>query len=184
MYRCIFESRQYRVGQDIETSALWYRCEADPLNNGLGIKLKGCIRNGIKYEKGQRFQEGYFTFECRHQGNTIYPIGVACVERYPNGTVTEYAPGSRWLVGMADNNRYLIECRLEGLTIKRQAVSCFYNTTDGTGYLNGGCMRKVGPQIIQCMPSTQATPNVRIRITERPTQADEQRLFELGLRFC
>lgn len=181
---CLFEGRQYNIGQDIDSQAVWYRCEAEPQRNSLGIKVKGCVYNGRKIATDQKFEEGYFMMQCRHQGNTIYPAYVSCVEKYPNGTVTEYPPGSRWLVGMVDHNRYLIECRLEGMIIKRQAIQCYYNTNEGNGYLNGGCMRRVGQQIIQCMPSTPQTPNVRIRITERPTPADEQRLSGLGLHFC
>lgn len=180
---CVFGNDEYRPGSDAVVSTIFYRCEKDSKGQ-LALKLKGCIENSTKFEIGQRFKDFWFLYECQNLGGTALRVGVGCVERYPNGTVAEYKPDDKWFVGSGDYNRYQITCKREGLTIRRKGIACYFKTRDGEGLLSGGCMRKVGFQVIQCTAPTPATPNVRIRITENPTDADWTRLRGTGLKEC
>jgi hypothetical protein len=181
---CVFESKQYPVDTVIESFGVWYKCEKSSAD--LVVNLKGCIDNKTRYEIGKKWNDGYFVFECQKQAGSCLRVGVGCVERYPNGTVTEYKPGDKWLTAQSGDasNRYLITCKKEGLTIKRQGIACFYQTKDGSGYLSGGCMKKVGSILIQCAAPTAEIANVRIRITENPTAADDKRLADAGMKYC
>jgi len=67
--------------------------------------------------------------------------------------------------------------------MRRRGIACYYKTRDGEGMLPEGCMRKVGFQVLQCTTPAQ-TPNVIIRVTENPTEADWTRLRGSGLKEC
>lgn len=182
---CLFEGKEYAVDKVIESFGVWYKCEKSSQGD-LAVNLKGCMENKTTYEVGKKWNDGYFVFQCQKQAGSALRVGVGCVEKSPNGTIVEFKPGDKWLTNSGNvSNRYLITCKKDGpLTIKRQGIACFYNITDGTGYLSGGCMKKVGFQIIQCAPPTQNIANVRIRITENPTPADETRLLSSGMKYC
>lgn len=182
-HACTYDDHQYSPGQDILTPAVWYRCEIEP-NGGISIKLKGCVKQGRQHAVAERFNDGNFIFQCTLEDNRIYPKPVGCMERFRNGTLAEYDPGQKWLSELADYNRYLIECQRQGAWLKRVAVQCHYSTPDGYGYLEGGCFRKVGRKLIQCLSNAQQSPNVKIKIQEPWDQASEQRLYSSGLRSC
>jgi len=179
---CSFNGKQYKLGDDMELSGAWYKCTKDT-SGAITSQLVGCVVNGTKYKLGDTWRDDFFGFRCEKLGGFVASNTYACVERYPNGTVTEYAPGRKWMVGSGSFNRYIISCAKQGIQLRRRSVACYYNTTEGQGVLDAGCMKKVGGIMIQCAPPG-VTPNVRIRITENPTQADEERLKTQGLQFC
>jgi len=183
---CIFEGKQYPIDGVIESFGVWYKCEKSPQGGDLTVNLKGCLDNKTRYEIDKKWNDGYFVFQCQSQAGSALRVGVGCVERYPNGTVTEYKPGDKWLTAQNGNasNRYLIACKKDGLSIHRQGIACYYDIPDGKGYLGPGCMKKVGILTIQCAAPTSNIANVRIRITENATAADEKRFQDLGQKYC
>jgi len=50
-----------------------------------------------RYEIGKRFKDFWFEYECQAMGGTALRAGVGCVENYPNGTVSTYKPGDKWV---------------------------------------------------------------------------------------
>jgi len=166
----------------MELSGAWYKCTKDSVGSPTSI-LFGCVVNGTKYKLNDTWKDEFFGFRCDKMGGFVMSNAYACVERYPNGTVSEYAPGRKWLVGSGDYNRYVISCSKQGMQLRRRGIACFFNVPEGKGVLDAGCMKQVGQIRIQCAPPG-ATPNVRIRITDTPTAADEQRFQTQGLQLC
>lgn len=180
---CSFNGRQYKLGDDMELSGAWYQCSKDASSGAPTSTLVGCVVNGTKYKMGQTWRDEFFAFRCEKIGGFVMSNAYACVERYPNGTTTEYAPGRKWIVGSGSFNRYVISCTKQGIQLRRRGIACYYMTNEGQGVLDAACMKKVGGVLIQCW-QPGPTPNVRIRITENPTSADDQRLAAAGLHYC
>jgi hypothetical protein len=179
---CSFNGKDYKLEQDMELSGAWYKCTKDATGRPTS-QLVGCVVNGTKYKLNDTWRDEFFSFRCEKMGGFVTSTAYACMEKYPNGTTIEYAPGRKWMVGSGQVNRYIISCSKQGIQLRRRSVACYYMTDGGRGVLDGGCMKNVGGILIQCAPPG-ATPNVRIRITENPTAADETRIKAAGVQYC
>lgn len=188
-YKCVFNSKQYSIGDTITDINFWSVCERS--GSVLGVTLKGCVdQNGKLINPGEQFRTKDFILKCEKDGKKMAKSVIGCVENRSQGVAVDHFPGEKWVEPYVSNSspqpsifvKYLIECAQKNNQIGQNAVRCYFegkNLPGGT-YVDPGCMKKVGRILLKCSSGDSLAGSY----VQNASAKDQTKAENDGLKVC